>query len=65
MDYQNGPRAPREMHKAGDADGCEGGWKCSKCGADIAELPFKPDPSRVGQLLCRDCHRSRMQAFRR
>lgn len=37
----------------------QGNWKCSQCGADITELPFEPDPSRVGQLQCRDCHRQR------
>ena len=39
----------REMHK--------GNWNCSKCGTEITELPFEPDPSRVDQLKCRDCHR--------
>lgn len=39
----------REMHK--------GNWSCSKCQASITELPFEPDPSRVGQLKCRDCHK--------
>jgi ribosomal protein L37AE/L43A len=53
------------MHKAGDEDGCTGGWSCSKCGAAIEELPFKPDPARLNQLLCRDCHRARNQSFRR
>lgn len=51
------------MHKAGDADGCTGGWACSKCQGPITELPFAPDPSRLGQLLCRDCHRARKQSF--
>ena len=37
----------------------KGDWKCSKCGAAITELPFEPDPSRLGQLLCRDCHREK------
>ncbi|MCL4405558.1 hypothetical protein M1295_03305 [Patescibacteria group bacterium] len=37
----------------------KGEWKCSKCGAAITELPFKPDPARLDQLLCRDCHRER------
>jgi formate-dependent nitrite reductase cytochrome c552 subunit len=55
----------RVMHKAGDEDGCTGGWSCSKCGAAIEELPFKPDPARLNQLLCRDCHRARNQSFRR
>ncbi len=42
----------------------QGNWSCSKCGAEIKELPFEPDPERVGQLLCRDCHRQRQQNFR-
>jgi CxxC-x17-CxxC domain-containing protein len=41
-----------------------GNWKCSKCGKEITELPFEPDPARLDQLLCRDCHRERRQAFR-
>lgn len=41
--------APRQMF--------QGNWKCSKCDADITELPFEPDPNRLDQLLCRDCHR--------
>ncbi|MBI2108710.1 MAG: hypothetical protein HYT93_00815 [Parcubacteria group bacterium] len=35
----------------------QGNWTCGKCGADITELPFDPDPSRLDQLQCRDCHR--------
>ena len=65
MDYNQGSRPERQTHKAGDADGCTGGWTCSKCQAAIEELPFKPDPARVGQLLCRDCHRAKVQSFRR
>jgi len=41
-----------------------GDWVCSKCQAPIKELPFEPDPERLGQLLCRDCHRERQQSFR-
>ncbi|MEK7453025.1 MAG: hypothetical protein AAB614_02210, partial [Patescibacteria group bacterium] len=44
-----GFQGQREMHK--------GNWNCSKCGTEITELPFEPDPSRVDQLKCRDCHR--------
>jgi len=65
MDYQNQQRPERVWHQAGDADGCQGGWKCSKCNAVIDRLPFAPDPSRVGQLLCRDCHRQRAASFGR
>ena len=47
MDFQQ--REPRQMFK--------GDWQCSKCSAKITELPFEPDPSRLDQLLCRDCHK--------
>lgn len=62
MDFQRNDRgpggyAPRQM--------IQGNWKCSKCGTAITELPFEPDPSRLDQLLCRDCHRERRQSFRR
>ena len=43
----------------------QGNWKCSKCNADITELPFEPDSARLDQLLCRDCHREKKQSFRR
>ena len=46
MAYDNNER---QMH--------QGSWTCSKCGASITELPFEPDPSRLDQLTCRDCHR--------
>jgi formate-dependent nitrite reductase cytochrome c552 subunit len=36
----------------------QGNWKCGSCGAGINELPFQPDPARVGSLKCRDCHRN-------
>ncbi|MFH0712609.1 MAG: hypothetical protein V2A55_02035 [Candidatus Jorgensenbacteria bacterium] len=41
----------------------QGNWKCSKCNKEITELPFEPDPSRVDQLLCRDCHREKRMQF--
>ncbi len=41
----------------------QGDWQCSQCNSKISELPFEPDPSRVGQLLCRDCHRQKRQSF--
>ncbi|MCK9351580.1 MAG: hypothetical protein M0P76_02210 [Candidatus Pacebacteria bacterium] len=44
-------RGPRTMH--------QGNWSCSGCGTAINELPFEPDESRLGQLLCRDCHRAK------
>lgn len=65
MAFDNQGGFNRTMHKAGDADGCTGGWACSKCQTSIEELPFAPDPSRLGQLLCRDCHRARKQSFGR
>jgi len=43
----------------------QGNWKCSQCGAEITELPFEPDPARLEQLLCRECHRQKRQTFRR
>ncbi len=36
----------------------KGNWSCAKCGGAITELPFDPDPSRLGQLKCRECHRA-------
>lgn len=42
----------------------QGNWQCAKCQAPITELPFEPDPQRLGQLLCRDCHRERKMSFR-
>lgn len=54
MEFNN--RAPRKMF--------QGDWKCSKCGTAITELPFDPDPSRLDQLLCRNCHREKTQSFR-
>lgn len=41
----------------------QGNWQCSQCNNQITELPFEPDPSRVGQILCRDCHRQKRQSF--
>ncbi len=55
----------RVMHSAGDADGCAGNWSCSKCPAKIDKLPFTPDPNRLNELLCVDCHRARKQSFGR
>ncbi len=42
----------------------QGDWKCAECGASITELPFEPDPARLGQLRCRDCHRQRVGSFK-
>jgi CxxC-x17-CxxC domain-containing protein len=35
----------------------KGDWKCADCGTSITELPFQPDPERLGGLKCRDCHK--------
>lgn len=55
MAYQDNAGGDRKMY--------QGDWKCSKCEAPIKELPFEPDPSRLGQLLCRDCHKAKKQSF--
>lgn len=52
----NFQREPRQMFK--------GSWKCSNCNAEISELPFEPDPARIDQLLCRNCHMERRKNFR-
>ncbi len=52
----------RVMHTAGDTDGCTGGWKCSKCGAAIEKLPFKPDSARLNQLVCINCYKERKRS---
>ncbi|PIT92923.1 MAG: hypothetical protein COU06_02725 [Candidatus Harrisonbacteria bacterium CG10_big_fil_rev_8_21_14_0_10_38_8] len=36
----------------------QGNWTCAGCGGEITQLPFNPDPSRLGDLKCRDCHRN-------
>ncbi|MFA5830646.1 MAG: hypothetical protein WC878_02335 [Candidatus Paceibacterota bacterium] len=48
---RGGDRGPRVMH--------QGNWACSSCGNSITELPFEPDQDRLGQLLCRDCHKQK------
>lgn len=62
MDFNN---QPRPEHRAGDADGCTGGWVCSKCGAKIEMLRFKPDPARMNTLKCVDCFKADRQSFGR
>lgn len=42
----------------------QGNWKCSKCGKEITQLPFDPDPSRLDQLQCRDCHQKNRDSYR-
>jgi len=55
-DFRGGNRGPSKMF--------EGDWECAKCGTKITSLPFEPDPSRVGDILCRDCHAERRNSFR-
>lgn len=57
--YQGGFRQ-RQMFDVSAMD-----IKCCECGAEIKELPFNPDPARLGQILCRDCMRKRREQFRR
>lgn len=38
----------------------KGNWKCSECGKEITELPFKPSPDRP--VYCRDCWRAKRQS---
>jgi len=45
-------------NNVGDRQMFKGNWKCSSCSTDITQLPFQPDPSREGSLLCRDCHQA-------
>jgi CxxC-x17-CxxC domain-containing protein len=42
----------------------KGDWKCASCNGDITELPFEPDPNRLNQLYCRNCHRERRSSFK-
>ena len=49
----------------GDRQMFQGNWACSECGAAITELPFQPDPARVGNLRRRDCHRASRPSFGR
>jgi hypothetical protein len=48
-----GGMAPRKMFT--------GNWVCGTCGSPITELPFEPDPSRLGSLKCRECHKKSRQ----
>ena len=54
---QSDDRSERRMY--------EGDWTCAKCGAKITSLPFDPDPERLHQLKCRDCHRASRRNFKR
>lgn len=47
-----------------DRETFEGDWTCSDCGAKITQLPFEPDPERIDQLLCKDCHKKKMDSRR-
>jgi len=46
-DNNQGPRFDRPMF--------QGNWKCSSCGNEITELPFKPAEGRP--VYCRDCYK--------
>lgn len=41
----------------------QGNWKCSKCNSDITELPFEPKEERLGELLCKECHKAGRSSF--
>jgi len=60
MAYNDNDGAPQRQR-------VEGNWVCSNpdCKAAITSLPFQPDPSRLNQLLCGDCHRARVSSFKR
>jgi CxxC-x17-CxxC domain-containing protein len=47
-------------NQGGERQMFEGNWTCSGCGVAITQLPFQPDPARVGGLVCRDCHKQRV-----
>lgn len=51
MAYDNQDTGERQMF--------QGNWKCSSCGGAITKLPFKPDQSREGELLCKECHKQK------
>lgn len=53
------------QQNGGDRQMYEGNWSCSECGAKINRLPFQPDPSREGGLLCKDCHRNKREQSRK
>ena len=44
-------------HGVGTRQMFKGNWTCGSCGTAINELPFEPDPERLSQISCRDCHR--------
>lgn len=69
------PRQPRQdfrRNQGGNGNGYPQGDRvfydvneqCSKCGAEITKLPFKPDPAKKDRLQCRDCYRQN-RPFRR
>lgn len=55
-------RGPRQSFGGGERKMFQGSWPCSSCGKTITELPFEPNPARLGQILCRDCHRAKREA---
>ena len=62
QDDQGGAPAPQGGGNFPPRQMFQGDWTCSQCGTAITELPFEPDPARLDQLLCRDCHRQRRQS---
>ncbi len=52
MAYNNDNFQPRQMF--------QGNWTCSKCGAEITELPFEPTEGK--DILCKECHRSQRES---
>ena len=40
----------------------QGNWTCGKCGTAITELPFEPNPERLDELKCFDCHKKAREA---
>ena len=38
----------------GDRQMVEGDWKCSQCGTEIKQLPFKPNEGQ--DVSCRECY---------
>ena len=57
MDSRNDGGFQRKMY--------QGNWQCADCGKPITELPFEPDPARLNQLRCRDCHQQKRGSIRR
>lgn len=48
----------RRNNNSGPRQKFQGDWTCSSCGGKITELPFEPDPARISNLKCFDCHKN-------